>query len=232
MGKVRENYGIASFDYGRDFAKGLYRRGINNNLTAEGYAEATRTNRVMGAGLTATLGTLAVANLSVAASAGDAQGTSTSASIERSAKYFSFGLRGQRVSGGFRQLGELPDLQHRFSANAGVSLGNFGSASLVHAAEKKLERGSIRSDAISYQKQLGRQLAVLASFSVIHTETGSHRFAGLALAMPLNSSTSASVSASRQDRQGEYLLDARESLPADEGWARRVRIDTTRNGEN
>ena len=227
LGKVREDFGLESFHYGRPFARGLLRRGATPGLTVEAFAETARGQHVAGGGVTAAVGNFAIASAAVALSDGETAGTSFSASLERSSRGFSFGLRGQYSSRHFTQLGEIAGLHTRLNANAGASLGTLGNVSAVYAAESRYDRGRIATTAISYQKQIGKTLSLLANFSATRTDEGMHHFAGLALVMPLDVLASASLSSTRQDGKSEHVLDVRQSLPADEGWATRSRVTGT-----
>jgi outer membrane usher protein len=223
-GRIRENFGIDSFDYGRVFARGTLRRGITPGLTAEAFAEVTGGQRVAAAGATAALGHFAIASAAVAHSTGGKSGTSVSASLERSAREFSFGLRAQYMFGEFNQLGEAAGLRYRYGANAGVSLGPWGNLSLLHAAESRVERGRLATTAFSYHKQIGKTLSLLANFSESRSEDGVRHFVGLAIAVPLDALASASLMSSRQNGSSEHVLDMRQNLPTDEGWAARTRL--------
>lgn len=227
-GRVRENFGTESFDYGRGFARGSLRRGITPTLTAEAFAEVTGGQRVAAAGATAALGRYAIASAAVAHSvangAGNKSGTSVSASVERSAREFSFGLRAQYMFGEFIQLGEAAGLRYRYGANAGVSLGPWGSLSVLHAADLRAERGRLTTTALSYHKQIARTLSLLANFSESRSDDGVRHFIGLAIAVPLDARASASMSSGRQNGSNEHVLDMRQNLPTDEGWAARARL--------
>ncbi len=227
IGKVREDFGLASFHYGRGFARGILRRGMTPQLTIEGLAETTGRQHVVGTGLTTAVGTSAVVSASIARSQGegnDSAGTSVWASLERVSRVFSFGLRGQVASRQFTQLGELAGLRYRLNTNASIPLGWFGTVSAVHAAEARYNRGRVATTALSYQRQLAKALTLLTNFSTTRTADGTQNFAGLALVMPLDALTSASLASTRQRGNSEHVLDVRRNLPSDEGWATRARV--------
>ena len=227
IGKLREDFGLASFHYGRSFARGTMRRGMTPQLTVEGFAETTGSQHVAGTGVTAAVGTFAVVSASFAHSQGKGDrgaGSSAWASLERVSRGFSFGLRGQYASRQFTQLGELAGLRYRLTANAGIPLGWLGNVNVVHAAQASYGRGRTATTALSYQRQLAKTLTVLTNFSTTRTAEGTQNFAGLALVMPLDTLTSASLSSTRQRGNNEHLLDVRRNLPSDEGWATRARV--------
>ena len=227
IGKVREDFGLASFHYGRSFARGTLRSGMTPHLTVEGFAETTGRQHVAGIGMTTMFGTTAVVSASIARSRGEgdgSDGTSAWASLERISRDFSFGLRGQYASRQFTQLGELAGLRYRLNANAGIPLGWFGNVNVVHAAQASYDRGRAATTALSYQRQLAKTLSMLTNFSTTRTAEGTQHFAGLALVMPLDTLTSASLASTRQQGKNEHLLDIRRNLPSDEGWAARARV--------
>ena len=224
IGKIREDFGLESFHYGRGFARGLLRRGITPWATLEAFAETDGLHHVVGGGVTAAVSNLAVASAAVALGEGRAAGASYSASLERASRGFSFGLRGKYASRQFIQLGDVGGLHYQFNANAGVSLGAIGNISVIHGLESRYEHGRFATTAIAYQKQLGKSLSLLANFSTSRIDGGIHHFGGLVLTMPLDALASASASSTRQDGKGEHVLDLRQNLPADEGWAARGRV--------
>jgi outer membrane usher protein len=230
-GRVREDFGIENFRYGRRFARAQLRRGITPGLTVDAFAEIGDRERVAGTGVTMGVGKVAVASAAIAIRDGNATGTSLFASLERSSRRFSFGLRGQYASRQFSQLGEIAGLHFRLNANAGVSLGSVGNVSVVHATESRYDLARKSTTAINYQKQLSKSLSLQSNFSIARTSDGVRNFAGLALIMPLDELASASLSSTRQGGTSEHMLDVRQNLPTNEGWGTRARL-TARDGGN
>ncbi len=224
IGKVREDFGLESFHYGRRFARGLLRRGVTPSVTVEAFLETDGEQHAAGTGATVAIGHVAVASTAIAISDGNTSGASFFVSLERSSREFSVGLRGQFSSRHFTQLGEIAGLHYRLIANAGASFGALGNVNVVHAAESRYDRGRIATIAISYQKQIGKTVSLLANVSAMRSNEGMRRFAGLALVMPLDTLASASVSSTTQSGNSEHVLDVRQNLPSDEGWATRARV--------
>lgn len=231
IGRVRENFGAASNEYGRAFARGTYRRGLSADFTADAWAEASSSQYTGGAGAASLIGNFAVASAAVAVSGGEHSGASATASLERVARGLSFSLRAQYATRDFRELGETAALRYRVNAGGGLTMGDLGNVSAVYAAEARHDTPSMRTAAFTYSRQLGRRIAMLVNWSTTRTPEGSKRFAGLVMAMPLDTLASASFSTSTSDGRGEGILEYRQNLPADEGWATRARIardDATR----
>lgn len=224
MGKVREDFGLKSFHYGRGFARGILRRGLTPALTAEAFAETTGKQHLVSAGVTAVIATYALTNAAISLSEGEARGASVSAGLERSSRNLSVGLRGQYATRSFMQLGEIPGLHYRFSATAGTSLGTWGSVNLIHATESRYNRSRVATTAGTYQKQIGKSLSVVANASATKTDEGVRHYVGLALIIPLDSLASATLSSMRQDGRSEHLFDIRQNLPTNDGWAARGRL--------
>ena len=224
IGKVREDFGLESFHYGRRFARGMLRRGVTPGVTVEAFLETDGEQHAAGTGATVAVGHVAVASTAIAISDGNTSGTSFFASLERSSREFSVGLRGQFSSRHFTQLGEIAGLHYRLIANAGASFGALGNVNVVHAAESRYDRGRITTTGVSYQKQIGKTVSLLANISAMRSDEGMRHFAGLALVMPLDTLASASVSSTIQKGGSEHVLDVRQNLPSDEGWATRARV--------
>lgn len=227
IGKVREDFGLENFRYGRPFARGLVRHGVTPSVTVDAFAESDGRQHVASAGLTTNVWNLAVVGAAVAVSAsgeGNAAGNSFSASLERSTRGLSFGLRGQYASRNFSQIGETPGLHYRVNGNAGFSLGLLGSVSLVQASESRYGRSRIATTAVNYQKQIGKAVSVLVNFSATRSDERLRHFTGVALVMPLDALASASLSSTRQNGITEDVIDVRQNLSADDGWAARARV--------
>ena len=227
-GRVREDFGLASTQYGRAFARGTLRKGITATTTLEAYAESARRQRVIGAGMTRAIGTLAVANATVAASSGEDSGAAVSLSLDRSSRDISVSVRGQYDTRRFSQIGETPALHYRLNASVGVPLGRAGSVTTLYATEARYGGGRVSTTALTYSRQIGRNINVLANFNLTRNPSVMQRYGGLILTVPLDGLASASLSTSVQDGRSERVLDTRSNLSTEDGWAARARVTNTR----
>ena len=135
-GAVRRNWAILSNDYGSFAGSATYRRGLLDNLTLEGHAEASRGLFMAGAGGVLNLANFAVANLDIAASTGSGYtGGQLSVGIQRIDPHFSFGASAILATPNFGDIPAVngdPMVRFRVDANMGLSLGRFGSLGLAY----------------------------------------------------------------------------------------------------
>lgn len=156
-GVVRNDWGVVSNDYGAFAASGTYRRGLTPWLTVEGTSEATTGTAMAGAGGVVNLGNIAVLNLSVAASTGSGHAVSGvsnlggsvyqpdvtgrsgglfSIGVQRLGRVFSIGGSATFASHNYRDIAAMngvPFPRSQLTANAGLSLGRFGSFGIAYA---------------------------------------------------------------------------------------------------
>jgi outer membrane usher protein len=171
LGAERDAYGYESFDYGRTFAAGTHRYGINDRFTAEGRVEILSGQYTAGAGGALLLGGYGVAHGAVAGSHAErGDGGQLTLGFEHASRRLGFGFSLQLASAAFTQLGlRDDDLAPRARGQAWLSLpfGRAGSASLsyVRRDERDPEQGLFESFNVGYQRSLGRflQLGVFAS---------------------------------------------------------------------
>lgn len=140
-GEARQNYGYQSDDYSTAVASGTFRYGVTDWLTVESHAEGT--GQLGMGGLGAELRVLSLGEVSVAAAysarpsngTGSNNGTLVSAGVQRQAAPFSFGVSATRSTDGFRDLAATtgaPIVLSSIRANAGLSLGRFGSFAVAY----------------------------------------------------------------------------------------------------
>ena len=135
-GVVRRDWGIVSDDYGSPAAAATYRRGLSPVLTVEGHGEASRGMYMAGAGGFLNLDNLAVANLAAAGStvSGNA-GAQLSAGLQHIDPRLSAGASATLASRNFGDIAAVngdPAARLQVNANAGLSLGRFGSVGVTY----------------------------------------------------------------------------------------------------
>lgn len=134
MGYVRENYGLASFDYAsQPMASGTWRHGFTNSFTGEAHAEATEGLVDGGAGGSWLLGTAGVISGSAAQSQyRGLSGSQFNLGYSWTNNHYNFAVNGTRASSGYRDVASLyggPPPHVSASAQAGYNtqgLGSFG----------------------------------------------------------------------------------------------------------
>lgn len=148
-GFVRRNFGVQSNDYGQLAASATWRRGLTPNLTVETSVEVTRGTVLAGGGVVMNLGNLVQANGAIALSTGPrGTGRQITVGAQHSGRRFNLGVSATLASGNYRDIAAMngdvvPRLQ--LNANAGVSLGRFGSLGIAYSGVERDES----ADAIS-----------------------------------------------------------------------------------
>jgi outer membrane usher protein len=134
-GSERINYGLQSADYRDAFAAATYRRGITDDVTAEGHAEVSRALVAAGGGATyqwRQLGTLSGA-MAASRHRGDT-GALAVVTFNRQMSGFSAGLTTQWTTRAFHLLGESPEAPTPRVSSAASASYTFANAGTVTAA--------------------------------------------------------------------------------------------------
>ncbi len=176
LGNVRNNYALASDDYGAMLAEGSYRRGITDAFTLEGHAEYLK-NAAHAAGLNAAfgLGHFAVLNVT-AANGGDAGGTGwlNGVGFEHRGANTSLVVNTQWATRDFSQVGEPLDPSYRIRRRSllqgGVGLGMFGSLSAAWVRQTYQSAPTQQTVSLTHTVSFGR-LGTL-NFTLSRTRIG------------------------------------------------------------
>ena len=229
-GFLRNNYGVESNDYGPAFGTALYRRGITNQLTLEGEAEATPGIGAGGVVANYLAGDIVVLTAGGAASGGEAgAGGLGLLGFQHIDRRFSISARGAWTTPQFRQVGlpegELPP-QRVAAASASYQMGRYGILSFAWADEVFRDRPRAGLVAGTYSITAGRLGFI--SLSLSYTTTQPHSTTALlTLTVPLGAMTSATFAAQQtRNAQGsvesELSAGVQQSLPVGEGWGYRL----------
>jgi outer membrane usher protein len=189
LGSVRENYGLASNQYGGLLGEGSYRRGLTDTITVEAHAEYLA-NDAHAAGLNAAfgLGHVGVLNFT-AAGGGDSQGSGVLMGVgaEHRGSEFSFVANTLKASRDFAQVGEPlnPDMRMRQRSllQAGAALGRFGSLSLAYVQESYRDSPTQQTMSLTHSISFGHAGSLNLTLSRVHTDAQ--------LSAPAQNSTSA-----------------------------------------
>ena len=137
-GAVRRNWGFISDDYGALAGSATFRRGLWNDLTLEAHAEGTSDLAMAGGGVVVKVGNLGVVNANAAASASFGRtGTQLSVGAQRVGRIFSVGASAIIAGRNFRDIAAMngdPVPRLQLNANAGLSLGRFGSVGIAYTS--------------------------------------------------------------------------------------------------
>jgi len=231
LGSVRENYGIASNDYGPSIGAATYRYGFTNTFTGEARGEYSASTGVVGLSGAYLFDDFGTFNGRAAVSSSDAgRGDLLGLGFQRIAPTYSFGVNGETTSPDFRQAGMLPgELPRRAQivANAGYRLGSLGSVSVAQVSQYYRDRPDIRVSTLSYSMPIERYAQF--SLNAIRT-TGATDSTSLfaTLAIPLGDAVSASVSGEHTHDSNTGITDnsltanIQKSLPPGPGYGYRL----------
>ncbi|MCX7173360.1 MAG: fimbria/pilus outer membrane usher protein [Proteobacteria bacterium] len=230
FGRVRDNFGIDSNNYGSWLGSGTYRRGVSENFTAEAHAEAMPGQATVGAGgdyLITRIGTLS--SYLVGSHGKPGNGGMVLLGIDRQALPWSLGARTQWASSGFAQVGQatpLPPPVHSSSASLSYSAGSGGSIGFAYVGQHNRDQADTRIATLSYSVSLG----TIGTFmiSALRSFTGDMSTSIFALlSLPLDASTNLSFS-SQSVRGGstansnDFTITLQHNLPMGEGSGYRL----------
>ncbi|MDP1718144.1 MAG: fimbria/pilus outer membrane usher protein, partial [Burkholderiales bacterium] len=230
LGFVRENFGINSFDYGSWLGTGTYRRGMSERFTGEIHAEATQDQATAGGGGDYLMPQVGTISGHVAGSHSRSNnGGLILLGIDRQARPWSLGARTQWMTGGFTQIGQLPQALppvQLSSFNVSYAAGTGSAAGVAYVSQHNRDRPDVRVATLSYSVSLGRW----ASFSVsaIRNFVDDRTTTVFAtLTIPLASSTSLSFSSQAvrggsSGKSNDFTATLQRNLPLGEGYGYRL----------
>lgn len=208
VGSVRENYGIASNDYGPLVASATWRRGFSTLFTGEIHAEAMH-NGPWATGIDLAQGidhwAVVTADLAVggqSATTGllgsgpqpSSSGTYAALGIQRVNQQFSVILESQRATSGFREVGDVngvPTPLERNLAQLGWNMGKPGNLQLAWVEQRNPDDTRQQSFSVTYTVNIGH-----GAFSTTASRTTGQvadTFVSAFYVLPLDSRRSAST---------------------------------------
>lgn len=232
LGFVRENFGIASNDYGPWIASGTYRRGISDHWTGEARAEAQA--RLANAGVASDVLIDEVGVVSGSAAGGHnplGSGGRVALGFDRQSLGISFNIQGALTSPQFRQVGSVDApfvVAREVLASAGYTFGRYGTIAVAYVARSYHDKPSTTIGSLGYSFNLARWGYVGLSVSRISAEDRSTTF-NASWTIPIGSSTSAAISIDhvRSTAAGadhdERSVSLQRDLPLGEGFGYRLR---------
>ncbi|RPI40444.1 MAG: fimbrial biogenesis outer membrane usher protein, partial [Betaproteobacteria bacterium] len=198
LGTVRENYGIASDDYGRGFGALTHRAGLTERLTGEVRAEVLRgqhTAGVAGTYLVPRLGILSAATAWSHGPAGD--GGLFALGAEHQARDLGYSLRVQYADRRFTQIG-LADGQSApklaVSSHLGFPVGTRNSMTLSYLYQANREATNSEIVSMTFSPKIGGPMSLSVYALHIRTDRVSH-VAGFILTRPFGTRSTASLNA-------------------------------------
>jgi outer membrane usher protein len=225
VGAVRDQFSLASSEYGRALAAGTHRLGLTDRFTGEARGELLNRQKTGGLGAAWLAPELGVLSASAAASSSDrGRGGLLGLGLERQGRAIGFGASAQAASARFVQLGLQPEeLAPRQQSQAFASLSTPGFGSLGFGYTHRAFRDRPDIDLVSATYGVGLARLAFASLAVIRSLGSEARTsATLTVTIPLGERTSAAMTALAQKERHQTLAQAQQSLPAGEGFGYRV----------
>ncbi len=203
LGKLRQNFGVASSDYANWAAVGTHRLGLTDKFTGELHVELQ--SKVRDAGFTGLYlfpqwgmlnATLSASQTSGASAAAGATGSLAAIGFERQSQAISFGLHSQWTSPGFRQLGFTSDQlapARQLSFNTGYATQGKGSFSASYLRQDERTKASVGITAIGYSADSKNYGTLSLSATSATGGAGSSRSLALLWSLRLGNNRSVSV---------------------------------------
>jgi outer membrane usher protein len=247
LGRIRNDYALASDHYGPLLGEANYRRGITEYFTLEGHAEYLA-GQAHAAGLDAALGLgkFGVVN-ATAAAGGDINGSGIYSGLgfEHRGGYFSFVANSSWVEGGFAQVGAPSSFSQRMKQRnllqSGFALGRLGSLSAAYVGESY--RASPTQQTVSLTHSIGFGRAGTLNFTLSRTHTAPQYSEAaqystsvyLIFVVPLDNRRAASLTSIGGSGSGapadELIASLTESPPAGPGSGYRLSASSAGNYE-
>jgi outer membrane usher protein len=237
LGFVREDYGLSSFNYGRDpVGSGTWRYGISDSVTVETHAEATRGLTNAGGGgawLIGTTGGIVSASLAQSEHAGE-HGTLYSLGYSWRDNRFNFSVSGIRARGGYSDVATLygpPPPSISAQAIAGYSTEHWGSFGVSYLHLRYPQRNATRYGSAYWYRSIGRALSLNLNVNQ-NLDKASDRSIFLTATLALDHNITVSSSVQRDGNRTGFVLDASQSPPTQGGfsWRAALRQGGDQNG--
>jgi len=223
VGFLRDQYGVDSFRYdSAPAANGSMRYGVNDTLTVEGHAEASRGVGIAGGGVLFKLPATGVLNLSGSVSA--AGGNQLGLGYQWRTPRFSIDLQGTRTFGHYTDLAArsgapMPNALYRATVSMPVRRNGNIAASYIDLSDPVY--GAARIGSLAWTAQWSRRLSFTAS-AYRDFAAGSSYGASVTLTFLIDNSTTASATVGRDDGKPTMIGTVSHATPYEGGWGWQV----------
>ncbi|HEX4894719.1 MAG TPA: fimbria/pilus outer membrane usher protein [Solimonas sp.] len=220
-GFQRQGYGSADDDYGRGFAAGTWRRGLDDRLTAELHLEGNDRLQSSGAALSALLPVAGVVTLGIGVGSGQSRGGQFLLGSEKVLARWSYGFSLQRSSADYRRLGDSGSaLVHRDSLRGSLRIRDSGALTAAWMDDRRADGSGLRGLALGYGQRLSSRWHLnLGGFIDRRSDNDSLY---LALNCVLGGDRNLALSHNRDRLQQQSRLDWQRSAPEAIGWNARA----------
>ncbi|MGE0044472.1 MAG: fimbria/pilus outer membrane usher protein [Hyphomonadaceae bacterium] len=228
VGAQRENFALASNDYGDHFVMGLVRYGVSNALTGEARIETSQEITGAGLGLSVSNTTLGQIDLALAGSQDqDRSGALARIGWFRNANALSFGAEIESASENFIRIGEARDAPPpalRAAATMGATLPRGDAITLVATQQESRESAGIQTLALSYAPPPSRW--GVWGLSALYTDDGEEALTlGLTFSASLSNRVNVGAGIDYGEEGSSLSAAARRTPPSEGGWGWRARAD-------
>ena len=224
IGKLRDNYGLESNDYGPSAATGTFRHGFTDDFTGELRAETSASLKDMSVGATYATPDTGVFNTALALSHSSlGHGALGLIGYQRQWQMFNAGANIELASPDFTELGYngQPAPHKQITASVGAFLGGGGSVSLAYLDQDSPLFGQARLITANYSVNVGRNGFFTAN--AFHSLTaGSNNGVILMFTLPFGERSNVSVGVQRQNNTDQAFATLQENLPTGTGSGYRV----------
>ncbi len=233
-GKLRDNYGVDSNDYGPSAATGTFRHGFTDSFTGELRGEASGDLKDASAGGTYATPDAGVFNAALALSHSSlGQGVLGLIGYQWQGQVFNAGANVELASSNFTELGynSQPAPHEQITASVGAFLGAGGSVSLAYLDQDSPLFGTARLLTANYSVNVGRNGFFTAN--AFHSLTGnSNNGVLLMFTLPFGERSNVSVGVQRQNNTDQAFASVQENLPTGTGSGYRVTTQVGPNASN
>ena len=238
-GAVRENYGIADFDYGPWFVSGGMQHGLNSVATVNASAELVQDQLSGRAGIAFRLTRNITLDLAPAVSHAPADGTGAAADagVDTQWSKITFGVHYIDASPAYRELGSRAPgerLHTQWAAQASTQLGASGSLALLYARRRSYGEPTTAAATLTYNLSLRRAGALGAFVSDAHAGDSHDVTVGLTFTHYFGRGVTGSMTGSSDDGRGMFNAQVGRPAPTGGGFGWEVAHsngdDTNTNG--
>ena len=229
-GFVRQKYGVASWEYGRDIVTtGSVRHGWSDDFTPNSHFEWTRGLALFGAGGTIRLGEqagTATGNLAASRS-GNGTGISTSIGYQWNTHGLGFSVLDARRSAHYRDVASLASISSALrTSSVGTSVGSrWGQWGANYVQLWQSNNVRTRLVSVNWARSLGTGITAFASLVKDLQAHGNGHTISLSVSWPLEGRRQASSGYRMQGGRSSGTLEAAQYPDAMQGWGWRLQGD-------
>jgi outer membrane usher protein len=220
-GAVRRNLGTESADYGEGFGSGIYRYGVNNNLTVETQAEASGSVRGIGLGVSAGLFDQVLGQAAFAASETDSgdDGYLWMVGAEHLSLRHGFTAHVEGSSREYRRIGQgdsFPTYSRQVLTSYTYFSENFGHFGVAYGRVNIFDTGAVSTYSANYSVRIAERSSLTLTAARVHGVSNSTAL-GVNLLIPLDARTTLTGVATRRENGSEGYVSASKTLGAEAG---------------